>query len=184
MDAARCGSLRVALLPVSTTLCDLVTVIEDNTRIGFARLSDANEIGVMSKNEIEHGLGWKYSPEKIATLIGDRSRNVVVARVGCSLAGFGIMTYYEDQANLDLLAVKQNFRRMRIGTHVVRWLEKAALTAGAFNIFVQVRSRNVGAIEFYESLGFLVLDEQKGYYRGIEAGLIMAKTLRRMFNAT
>jgi ribosomal protein S18 acetylase RimI-like enzyme len=165
-------------------LCDLVTVIENRTHIEFARPSDATEIGVMSKNEIEYGLGWKYIPEKIVMLIGDRSRNVVVARVGSSLAGFGIMTYYEDQANLDLLAVKQSFRRMRIGTQVVRWLEKAALTAGAFNIFVQVRSRNSGAIEFYESLGFLVLDEQRGYYKSIEAGLIMAKTLRRMFNAT
>ena len=99
------------------------------------------------------------------------------------MAGFGIMTYYEDQANLDLLAVKRSFRRMRIGTQIVRWLEKVALTAGALNIFVEVRSEP-GAIEFYESLGFLVLDEQKGYYRGIEAGVIMAKTLRRMFNAT
>lgn len=138
----------------------------------------------MSKNEIEYGLGWKYMPERIAKLIGDSSRNVVVARVGRSLAGFGIMTYYEDQANLDLLAVKRSFRRMRIGTQIVKWLEKVALTAGAFNIFVEVRSRNTGAVEFYESLGFLVLDEKKGYYRGIEAGLIMAKTLRRMFNTT
>jgi ribosomal-protein-alanine N-acetyltransferase len=159
-------------------------VIEDRTHIELARPSDAVEIGVMSKNEIEYGLGWKYIPERIAKLIGDSSRNVVVARVGRSLAGFGIMTYYEDQANLDLLAVKRSFRRMRIGTQIVKWLEKVALTAGAVNIFVEVRSRNTGAVEFYESLGFLVLDEKKGYYRGIEAGLIMAKTLRRMFNAT
>lgn len=159
-------------------------MIEDRTHIELARPSDAVEIGVMSKNEIEYGLGWKYMPERIAKLIGDSSRNVVVARVGRSLAGFGIMTYYEDQANLDLLAVKRSFRRMRIGTQIVKWLEKVALTAGAFNIFVEVRSRNTGAVEFYESLGFLVLDEKKGYYRGIEAGLIMAKTLRRMFNTT
>ena len=159
-------------------------MIEDRTHIELARPSDAVEIGVMSKNEIEYGLGWKYIPERIAKLIGDSSRNVVVARVGRSLAGFGIMTYYEDQANLDLLAVKRSFRRMRIGTQIVKWLEKVALTAGAVNIFVEVRSRNTGAVEFYESLGFLVLDEKKGYYRGIEAGLIMAKTLRRMFNAT
>ena len=78
----------------------------------------------MSKHEIEYGLGWKSIPEKIAKLIGDSSRNVVVARVGSSLAGFGIMTYYEDQANL-LLAVKRSFRRMRIGTQIVRWLEKS-----------------------------------------------------------
>ena len=169
---------------LSVLLCGLVTVIENKTLIEFAMLSDAKEIGIMSKNEIEHGLGWKYIPEKIAKLIGDRSRNVVVARMGSSLVGFGIMTYCEDQANLDLLAVKRSFRRMRIGSQIVKWLEMVALTAGAFNLFVEVRSKNTGAIEFYESLGFIVLEEQKGYYGGIEAGVIMAKTLRRMFNAS
>ena len=159
-------------------------MIDNQPVIEFARRFDAAEIGVISKNEIEYGLGWQYTPEKIAKLIGDRSRNVVVARVRSSLAGFGIMTYYEYQANLDLLAVRQGFRRMRIGTQLVIWLEKVALTAGAFNIFVQLRSRNTGALAFYQSLGFCVLDEKKGYYRGIEAGLVMAKTLRPMFNAT
>ena len=58
------------------------------------------------------------------------------------------------------------------------------MTAGAFNIFIQVRASNTAAIEFYESLGFLVLEEKKAYYSGVEAGFIMAKSLRRMFNAT
>ena len=73
---------------------------------------------------------------------------------------------------------------MKIGTQIVQWLEEVAMTVGAFNIFVQVRTKNTEAIEFYQSLGFIVLDEKKGYYRGIEEGLIMAKSLRRMFNTT
>ena len=159
-------------------------MLEDKTLIEFAAFSDAAEIGEMSKNDIEHGLGWKYNPERLVKLIGDSSKNVIVARMESKLVGFGIMTYHEDQANLDLLAVKRNFRRMKIGTQIVQWLEKVATTAGAFNIFVQVRASNTGAIAFYESLGFIVLDEKKGYYKGKEAGLIMAKSLRRMFNAT
>ena len=159
-------------------------MIEDRILIEFARFSDAAEISVMSKNDIEYGLGWKYTRERIAKLIGDSSRNVVVAREGSHLAGFGIMTYHEDQANLDLLAVKRSFRRMRIGTQIVAWLEKVALTAGAFNTFVQVRARNTSAIQFYQSVGFSLLDKDNAYYRGVEAGLIMAKSLRRMFNAT
>ncbi len=159
-------------------------MLEDQTLIELAAFSDAAEIGLMSKNDIEHGLGWKYTPERIVKLIGDNSKNVVVARAESKLAGFGIMTYHEDQANLDLLAVKRRFRRMKIGTQIVQWLEVVAMTAGTFNIFVQVRARNIGAAQFYESLGFVVLEEKKGYYRGVEAGLIMAKNLRRMFNAT
>jgi len=73
-----------------------MAMIEDRTHIEFARFSDAAEIGVMSKNDIEYGLGWKYTPERIVKLIDDRSKNVVVARVESKLVGFGIMTYHED----------------------------------------------------------------------------------------
>ena len=156
-------------------------MIEDQIHIEFASLSDATEIGVISKNEIEYGLGWKYTPERIAILLHDASKNIVVARAGSELAGFGIMTYYDDHANLDLLAVKRKFRRMKTGTQIVEWLEKVALTAGTFNIYVQVRLRNTGAIEFYKNIGYAMLDEHKNYYRGGEAALIMVKNLRRMF---
>jgi ribosomal protein S18 acetylase RimI-like enzyme len=59
-------------------------------------------------------------------------------------------------------------------------LEEVAITSGAYNIFVQVRSRNSTAVAFYQNLGFLLLDEKKGYYRGIESALIMTKSLRRI----
>ncbi len=129
-------------------------------------------------------MGWKYTPDRIAKLIGNRSKNVVVARMESRLVGFGIMTYYEDQANLDLLAVRRQVRRMKIGTQIVEWLEEVALTAGAFNIFVQVRAGNTGAIAFYKNVGFVVLEEIKAYYGGVEAAVIMSKSLRRMFDAT
>ena len=159
-------------------------MIENKILIEFARYSDAVEIGAMSKNDIEYGLGWKYTPQRIRTLINDSARNVVVARIGSDLAGFGVMTYLQDQANLDLLAVKPELQRTRIGTQIVGWLERVAITGGALNIFVQVRARNIGAIQFYESLGFSVLETQRAYYRGVEAGVIMAKSLRSMCDAT
>lgn len=152
--------------------------------IEFARLSDAAEIGELSKTDIEHGLGWKYTPERVASLVGHKSKNVVVARMGSRLVGFGIMTYHDDQANLDLLAVRRSFRRMKIGTQIVAWLEEVALTAGAFAVFVQVRAGNASAIAFYKSNGFMVLEKIEDYYNGIEAAIIMSKSLRPMFGVT
>ena len=159
-------------------------MIEDRILIEFAALSDAAEIGVMSKNDIEYGLGWKYTPARIGRLIADSSRNVVVARAGSELTGFGIMAYYEAQANLDLLAVKPDFRRRGVGRQLVAWLEKVALTAGVFNVFVQVRAGNAGALRFYQSLGYATLEQDEAYYSGVEAGIIMAKSLRPMFDAS
>lgn len=157
-------------------------MLKQHTSIEFAIPSDAVEIALLSKNDIEHGLGWKYTPQRVVKLMGERSKNLVVARIESRLVGFGMMTYYAEQANLDLLAVKRNYRRMKIGSQIVLWLEKVAQTAGSYTIYVQVRSRNTEAIKFYQSLGFLFIDEQRGFYQGVETGLIMAKRLRPLFS--
>jgi ribosomal protein S18 acetylase RimI-like enzyme len=148
--------------------------------IEFATDADVDEIGYLSKIYVEHDLGWQYTPQRIKELIRNRAKNVVVARSGDELAGFGIMTYMEESANLDLLAVKIAYRRRGIGRQLVAWLEKVARTAGIIYLFVQVRKMNQGAIRFYEQIGFHPIDEQSGYYRGKETGVIMCKGLREI----
>ena len=162
----------------------MITLLTDKALIEFARIPDVVEISRISRDEVEYGLGWDYTTQRLLQHIRSNSKNVVVARIDQKLVGFGIMTYHKDQANLDLLAVKEKFRRMKIGTQIVSWLEKVAFTAGSFNIFVQVREMNSEAITFYEMLGFQKLEEIKGFYKGVENGVVMAKLLRPMINAT
>ncbi len=154
-------------------------MLHSSTTIEFASLADATEIAQMSRRHIEHDLGWDYTPEKIMQLIKSENKNVVVAREDKQLAGFGIMTYRESQANLDLLAVKVRYRYQGIGRQVVQWLEKVALTAGIFKVYVQVRQINTGAIKFYTKLGYKIVDERPGYYRGVETAVIMSKDFRK-----
>lgn len=157
--------------------------LTQNTLIEFAKPADTAEISQLSRDEIEHGLGWDYRVQTLARLIRSKSKNVVVARVDTELAGFGIMTYHREHANLDLLAVKRERRRGNVGTGIVLWLEKVALTAGVFNVFVQVREKNSGALGFYENIGYQKIEHIPGFYKGIENGVVMAKSLRSMVNA-
>jgi len=159
-------------------------MLATNTQIGFARLSDAIEISQISRDEVENGLGWDYTPPQIVRVIQNKSKNLVVARLDGTLMGFGVMTYREDQANLDLLAVKKNYRRNKVATQIVFWLEKVATTTGAFNVFVQLREKNTGAFALYENLGYEKLDVLPGFYKGIENAVVMAKSLRTMINTT
>jgi ribosomal-protein-alanine N-acetyltransferase len=152
--------------------------------IEFATAADVVEIGELSKSLVEYGLGWRYTPKRLRKLIETRTKNVVVARKGEKLAGFGIMTYWEDNANLDLLAVKPRYRRRSIGKQIVEWLVEVARTAGIMNVFVQVRKLNSGAIRFYENIGFQTIDEEPGYYRGQETGVILCKPIRPIFVGT
>jgi ribosomal protein S18 acetylase RimI-like enzyme len=152
---------------------------QSSTTIEFASLADAAEIAELSRLYIEYDLGWDYTPEKLARLIKSENKNVVIAREDNQLVGFGVMTYHEHQANLDLLAVKIRYRYQGIGKQIVHWLEMVALTAGIFNVYVQVRQINSGAIKFYKKLGYKIIDERRGYYRGRETAVIMSKDLRK-----
>ena len=155
---------------------------QSSTTIEFASVADAEEIGELSRDYIEYDLGWGYTPDKITRLIKNKNKNVIVAREDNRLVGFGIMTYYDTQANLDLLGVKLRHRYQGIGRKLVQWLEKVALTAGIVNIYIQVRESNTGAIKFYEKLNYSIIDKRPGYYRGREAAVIMAKGIRKQVN--
>ena len=158
-------------------------MLTSKTRIEFARPADLSEMARLSRDEVERGLGWRYTPQHLAWLLRHRRKNVVVARVDGRLAGFAIMTYRQHQANLDLLAVKARYRRQRIGARLVAWLIKVASTAGIASVFVQVRETNHGALAFYRELDFWRLDYLPGYYGGMEGALVLARPLRPLSDA-
>jgi len=152
--------------------------------IGLAKRSDAIDISRLSRECIEFGLPQRYTPRRILKSIETDNKNVIVARLHNTFAGFGIMTYYDETANLDLLAVKRRYQRNGIGTDLLRWLEKVALTAGIYDINVQVRKINRSAIRFYEAVGFEIYAEKAGYYLGKETGVLMSKNLIKTKNPT
>ena len=150
-------------------------MIRENLAIELARLSDAAPIARISRDEIERGLGWSWTRERVARAVRSRETNVVVARHRNRLAGFGIMRYGYDRAELDLLAVTGRHRRRGLGRRVVDWLTAVAVTAGLRRVDVQLRETNGGAAAFYRSLGFHEVKRIPGYYRGRETAFLMTR---------
>lgn len=138
---------------------------------------DAVRIAEMSRDYIEHGLGWRYRPGTIRTNITEPSTNVVVAHEGARLVGFGIMTYHEDEARLQLLAVEPRRRRRGIASALLAWLEKSALTAGIGAVYLEVRAGNAAARAFYSLRGYAEVERIDGYYQGREDCVRLAKDL-------
>jgi ribosomal-protein-alanine N-acetyltransferase len=148
--------------------------------IGLARLAEAGEIAALSRDLIEQGLRWSWTPERVAASIRDRNAHVLVARMGGDqTAGFAIMRYGDDDARLDLFGVVPRFRRMGIGQQLLAWLEKCAVVAGIGEIRLEVRANNEGAQVFYQRMGYRKLAHLSGYYQGREDAFRMARELRR-----
>lgn len=145
--------------------------------IRLATLRDARGIAEMSRDEIEQGLPWSWTAERVRRAIRDRSTNVAVALEGNALVGFGIMHYGEEKAHLSLLAVHASRRESGVGAQLMDWLEKCAATAGCSRIELEARADNRVALAFYGLRGYRRFATASGYYQGRIDAFRLAKEL-------
>ena len=145
--------------------------------IRLALPDDAPRIAGMSRDLIEHGFRWKWTPSSIRGCIRNPAMNVAVAPADPGIAGFAIMQYKDDEAHLMLLGVDPAQRRKGVATALMAWHETAALTAGIGTIYLEARAGNAGAREFYRALGYQEVQYVRGYYANREDGVRFAKDL-------
>jgi ribosomal-protein-alanine acetyltransferase len=145
--------------------------------LGLARSSDAREIAEMSRDLIEQGLSWSWTPARVQHFITGAESSVIVARRERHVAAFAIMHFGDDVAHLNLLAVAPEHRRQGLGSQLMDWLTTTAIEAGVFRINLEVRTQNDAARSFYQRLGFAQLGVVQGYYQGREAALRMSRRL-------
>ena len=140
-----------------------------------ARLADAVKIAELSRDEIESGLGWSWTVERVARSIKRHNTRVLKAMVNRRFAGFGIMSMTPQKANLNLLAISPEFRRLGIATMLVEALEEEASHFRIADFYVQVRETNTLALRFYEKHGYEMIDRNAQYYQDREAAVILYK---------
>jgi len=146
--------------------------------IALARSADAQAIAELSREAIEYGLPWRWTPSRVLLALHDPSTNVVVSRRGDHLlAGFAIMQYGNETAHLALLAVRGAARRQGLGSALLAWLEATARVAGIQALRLEVRASNPGAMAFYGRHGFVESGVRVGYYEGVEDAIRMTKAL-------
>jgi ribosomal-protein-alanine N-acetyltransferase len=149
-----------------------------STTIELAARADALPIARMSRDLIEHGLGWSWTASRVLRSIDDAQTNVAVVRGDAvPLASFGIMKYHDDEAHLLLLAVQRTRQRQGLGAAMMSWLESCARVAGVANIHLEAREGNTAARAFYARLGYREVQQVSGYYSGREASVRLVRQL-------
>jgi ribosomal-protein-alanine N-acetyltransferase len=147
--------------------------------ISLARPADARAIALLSREVIEAGLAWRWTPARVLRSLADANTNVIVARDASIVvpAGFAIMKYGEQEAHLMLLAVQSARRRQGVGQALLQWLEATARTAGTGVIRLETRVSNEVARAFYRAHGYVEIDRLARYYDGLEDAVRLAKDL-------
>lgn len=71
------------------------------------------------------------------------------------------------------------YRRLGIGTTMLKHVLDFASKKGIDNIYLHVQINNTGAIEFYKKYGFEIVDTKEDYYKRIEpsSALVLRKQL-------
>src|SRR5947208_1626036 len=156
--------------------------------VRLAEPRDAQAIGMMSRDFVEAGLGWKYDAARVLRAIRDRETLAVVAcesgkgaATRGALTGFAIMEFGDERAHLVLLAVRPSHRRLGIGQRLFEWLLSSTRAAGMASIHLELRSGNDAARRFYRAMGFYETVLVPGYYRAEgrkEGALRMLRVLR------
>ena len=144
----------------------------------LAAPADAATIAAMSRELIEAGLPWTWTPERVARNLAQPDTLVLTARDGVPLVGFAIMQFGDERAHLSLLAVRPDCQRQGVGRRMLEWLTASALTAGIASIHLELREANQGARRFYLQQGYAETVRIPGYYRGVETAVRMLREIR------
>ncbi len=149
-----------------------------NLTLKLAAPADATPIAAMSRELIEVGLPWSWTPERVARSLAQRETLVLTARDGERLAGFAIMQFGDERAHLSLLAVRPEYQRQGVARRMLEWLTESALTAGIASVHLELRETNLAARRFYLQQGFAETVRIPGYYREVETAVRMLREIR------
>ncbi|MFO1340024.1 MAG: GNAT family N-acetyltransferase [Burkholderiaceae bacterium] len=136
------------------------------TALRPATRADARAMAEMSRDLIEAGLPWRYTPPRMAALVRDRDTMALVASEGGHLHGMAVMHFGDEDAHLVLLCVQPAQRHRGIGRGLLQWLLESARVAGIARIGVELRADNASALAFYQRLGFAQTAWLPHYYDG------------------
>ena len=146
--------------------------------LGLAADEDVTPIALMSRELIEAGLPWSWTPQRVAHSLHQSDTLVLAARAGACLAGFSIMQFGAERAHLSLLAVRTDYQRRGAARRMLQWLTESALTAGIAGIRLELRESNLAARRFYLAQGYVETARIPGYYQGVETAVRMLRDIR------
>jgi ribosomal-protein-alanine acetyltransferase len=88
----------------------------------------------------------------------------MVARAGARLCGYLCLWEIGHEIHITNLAVHPEWRRRGIARALLESILTEGRARGVLLAFLEVRPTNIEALGLYESLGFRVIGQRKGYY--------------------
>jgi len=137
--------------------------------------SNLNEILEIEKNSFEKKEA--FPKEYFLELSKKWSEGFLVAKLGGEIVGYAIGEKSKDSGLIVSVAVKKEWRRRGIGRKLIEKLLENFKKEGMKIVFLHVREENRDAINFYQALGFKIIELVENYYSNGENAYLMEKSL-------
>lgn len=93
------------------------------------------------------------------------------------LVAYTMATFTDDGLHVTNIAVDEKHQHKGIGKQLMQELESRAIKKGSRYVFLEVRTNNDAALNFYKKLGYAVLFTRRGYYIDGDDAYVMDKEL-------
>ena len=134
-----------------------------------------------------HGDAFRHtwSAHDFSALLIDSSVFALAVRLrgllgGSRAAGFVIVRFAADEAEILTIAVRARYRRRGYGRMLMDDVIRRLYRERIGSLFLEVERANAAAVSLYRSLGFVVVGERQNYYRtpGVGDGLALVMRLQ------
>ena len=115
-----------------------------------------------------------WTRETLAAEVNNPLSVFVKAQRDGKIVGFALGRVVVDEGELYQIGVLPEFRRQGIAEELLEELHRQMRERSAVCCFLEVRSRNYGAIASYEKSGYVQISVRRGYY-GDDDALIFQK---------
>lgn len=130
-------------------------------RVRIAKSSDLDDIYELDVQTF--AMPWSKEALSYDILENDNAF-VIVAEYEGEFAGYADIWTVLDEADLNSIAVRVDFRRKGIGDAIMLAMIEMLSTSGVATINLEVRVNNMPAIKLYKKYGFNECGVRPGYY--------------------
>ncbi|WP_295885191.1 ribosomal protein S18-alanine N-acetyltransferase [uncultured Anaerococcus sp.] len=125
-------------------------------------ISDADEVYNIENQAF-------FEPWSKKNLIKDLKSNSFlnhyVAELDGKVVGFYISSHVLDQAEIFTIAVNKKYKKMGIATALLNHLVETSLSKNIKEVWLEVSTNNIPAINLYKKFGFEIMGIRKNYYQ-------------------
>jgi len=145
-------------------------------RMIYEPLTAAHDAAVACLAEVS-GVGPATSEEGIRQMRERVASEAWIARDEGAVVAFALLQVVLDEAELHLVGVDPERRRLGIGKALLERSFRAVGERGASVVFLEVSRANVAAIALYEAMGFALSRVRARYYEDGSDALVMTRAL-------